>query len=1065
MDFWSKLLDTSDFPARWRCGQWTEAHGWLHILSDLGIWSAYFAIPCVLTYFALRRKDLPFRTVFWLFGAFILLCGTTHLMEAAIFWWPAYRLAGLIKLLTAIVSWVTIFALIRVAPAAMAMRSPEELEREIAARQTAEAALQFHNDQLEQRVQERTAELAATNAILRSEREWFRTTLTSLGDAVIMTDTNGRVTMLNRVAEQLTGWTPEEAIGQPLPDVFNIINQESRQPVENPAHRALTDGTIVGLANHTVLISRDGAEWFIDDSAAPIKDADGEITGAVLVFRDISERYRSEMERQYLSARLDAFFQNVPIELALFDTDLRFINLNDRAAAVAGIPREEYIGKSVTEVMPQMGKTIEDFLRQVRDSGKSRIDVEVTGTTSSESGESRHWIASYFPIRNSRDAVQCIGAVALEITDRKRAEEQLAYQYSLTRAITDNATTAIVMMDNDSRCTFMNPAAERMTGYSFTEVEGKILHDFIHHHYPDGRPYPLEECPIDHASPEHREVHSHEDVFIRKSGEFFPVLCNAQPLFEDGSPNGAVIEFMDLTEQKLAAARLSESELRFQQLANVIPQLAWTAQPDGHIDWYNNRWYEYTGTTFEDMKGWGWQAVHDPAMLPQVMEHWNASLKTGQPFDMVFPLRAADGTFRPFLTRVVPFRDGEGKIHRWFGTNTDISEQQRIQDELRDLANRLSDADRRKDEFLATLAHEIRNPLAPIRTGLEVMKLAKDDPARIEEIRLTMERQTRQLITLVDDLLDVSRITRGKLELRKCRVKVSEVLRSAVEASQPYLDEARHELIFTAPDESLRLEADPNRLAQVVSNLLTNAAKYTPEGGKVWLSAEPEGDQLRISVRDNGIGIPAEMQSRIFEMFAQIENPMEKGNAGLGIGLTLVKSLVDMHGGVVEVRSEGRHRGSEFIVRLPLEDAAPANSPSNHEPPVTTTPKAQRKVLIVDDNHDAARLLSLIVKMLGNEIRLAGNGEEAIQVAAEFNPEVILMDIGMPRMNGYEAARRIRQEPWGQSMMLVALTGWGQDEDKQRTREAGFDFHLVKPAEPAELQRLLEKAGTSWREE
>ncbi len=344
------------------------------------------------------------------------------------------------------------------------------------------------------------------------------------------------------------------------------------------------------------------------------------------------------------------------------------------------------------------------------------------------------------------------------------------------------------------------------------------------------------------------------------------------------------------------------------------------------------------------------------------------------------------------------------------------------------------------------------------------MKLAKDDPVRMEEIRLTMERQTRQLITLVDDLLDVSRITRGKLELRKCRVRVSEVLRSAVEASQPYLDEARHELIFTAPDKSLSLEADPNRLAQVVSNLLTNAAKYTPEGGRVWLSAEPKGDQLRISVRDNGIGIPAEMQSRIFEMFAQIESPMDKGNAGLGIGLTLVKSLVDMHGGVVEVRSEGRHRGSEFIVRLPLQDMASASSPSNHEPPVTTTPKAQRKVLIVDDNQDAARLLSLIVKMLGNEVRVAGNGEEALKVAAEFVPEVILMDIGMPRMNGYEAARRIRQEPWGRSMMLVALTGWGQDEDKQKTREAGFDVHLVKPAEPAELQILLEKAGTSWRD-
>jgi CheY-like chemotaxis protein len=298
-------------------------------------------------------------------------------------------------------------------------------------------------------------------------------------------------------------------------------------------------------------------------------------------------------------------------------------------------------------------------------------------------------------------------------------------------------------------------------------------------------------------------------------------------------------------------------------------------------------------------------------------------------------------------------------------------------------------------------------------------------------------------------------ITSGKLELRKCQVKLSEVLRSAVEASMPFIDEAGHELTVAFPEVSVYLLADPHRLAQVVSNLLNNAAKYTPEGGHIWLNVEQQGSDVEISVRDNGIGIPFEMHSRIFEMFAQIDRPKEKGYTGLGIGLTLVKSLVDMHGGVIEVRSEGTNQGSEFSVRLPVLVETPVDQQPLNQSPERATVKPRRKVLVVDDNKDAAVVLSVVVKMLGNEVKLASDGEEAIQVAAEFLPDLVLMDIGMPKMNGYEAARHIRQQPWGQKMMFVALTGWGQDEDKQRTKDAGFDFHLVKPVEPSELQRLL----------
>jgi PAS domain S-box-containing protein len=298
LDFLTHLLDTTGFPPRWSCGSWTPGHGWLHILSDLAIWSAYFAIPCLLVFFVLRRQDMPFRPIFWLFGAFILACGTTHLMEAIIFWHPVYRLAGIIKLLTAIVSWATVVALVPTIPRALAMRSPDELEREIAARKQAEDALQRANAELEWRVHERTAELAQANASLRYEREMLHITLASIGDAVITTDVEGRVTFLNPVAQTLTAWQAEEGKGQPLETVFRIIHGETRQAAPNPALRAVKEGAIVGLANHTILIARDGTERAIEDSAAPIRSGSGEVVGVVLVFRDAAERRAAEAAAQ-----------------------------------------------------------------------------------------------------------------------------------------------------------------------------------------------------------------------------------------------------------------------------------------------------------------------------------------------------------------------------------------------------------------------------------------------------------------------------------------------------------------------------------------------------------------------------------------------------------------------------------------------------------------------------------------------------------------------------------------------------------------------------------------------
>jgi CheY-like chemotaxis protein/two-component sensor histidine kinase len=351
------------------------------------------------------------------------------------------------------------------------------------------------------------------------------------------------------------------------------------------------------------------------------------------------------------------------------------------------------------------------------------------------------------------------------------------------------------------------------------------------------------------------------------------------------------------------------------------------------------------------------------------------------------------------------------------------------------------------------LAHELRNPLAPIRNSLQVMRLAGGGSETVEKARCVVERQLEQLVRLVDDLLDVSRITTGKVVLRRERVRLAAVVESAVETSRPLVEQMGHGLTVTLPEQQLVVDADPTRLAQVFVNLLNNAAKSTERGGHVWLTAERQGSDAVVSVRDTGVGIAADQLPRIFDMFSQVARSLERSQGGLGIGLTLVRRLVEMHDGRIEARSEGPGRGSEFVVRLPV--VVEASVPPPAERPEPAAPKSSLRILIVDDNRDGADSLGMMLRMMGNDTRTAYDGQEGVDVAGEFRPDVILLDIGLPRLNGYEACRRIRGQPWGAGVVLIAVTGWGQEEDRRRSHEAGFDKHMVKPVDPTALMKLL----------
>ena len=658
-------------------------------------------------------------------------------------------------------------------------------------------------------------------------------------------------------------------------------------------------------------------------------------------------------------------------------------------------------------------------------------------------------------------------------------------------------------------------------------------------------------------------------------------------------------------ERARVTRELRESEHLFRALANSIPNLAWMGRPDGWIYWYNDQMYAYTGTTPEQLAGWGWQSIHDPALLPEVADRWRLSIQTGTPFEMVFPIRRADGEFRRFLTRVSPIRDSAGQIVQWVGTGTDVEDERRATEanaelrrrerlarehaelqkrllyslfmqapmlivvlrgpqhvielanppvcaawqraeaellnqpllnvlpELRDqvfhdllddvyrtgrpyigtetpahlvrsdgsedtvyfnfvyspfrnvhgdiegvfviasdvteqvLARRQIDdlrqaaetANRAKDEFLAMLGHELRNPLSPILTALQLMKLRGADGSERE--RTVIERQVTHLTRLVDDLLDVSRIARGKVELKDELVEMAEVVANAIEMTSPLLEERTHVLTVDMPRHGLLVRGDATRLGQVVSNLLTNAAKYTPAGGRVTVSARDEDGEVVLRVRDTGMGIDRDVLPRVFDLFVQGRQGIDRSEGGLGLGLTIVRSLVERHGGRVEAVSGGRGTGSEFVVRLPratLLDVERERRRLLPAPPAQAgvTARASTRVLIVDDNIDGAEMLGVALGAQGYDVRVAHDAPSALQLAAAFRPDVAFLDIGLPVMDGYELAIRLRELPGLAGVRLVALTGYGQQSDRRRTRETGFHHHLVKPVDINEVAAVVE---------
>jgi PAS domain S-box-containing protein len=646
---------------------------------------------------------------------------------------------------------------------------------------------------------------------------------------------------------------------------------------------------------------------------------------------------------------------------------------------------------------------------------------------------------------SARELLACVRAQLRLAESRQLSREALRASEERHRALVTASSDVVFQMSAD--WTVMQP----LDGRNLVASNSTPILGWMEKNIPEVE-HPRVQARIDEAVAT-KQMFELEHQVIRADGTLGWTYSRAVPIFDDA---GHIIEWFgtasDVTRQKQAEEsfhRVTAESERMRRLYETVL----SATPDFVYVFSLDHRVLYANDSLIRMWGKGRDGAVGKTFLEIGYEPWHAEMHdreidqvraTKQPIRGEVPFTGTHGR-RIYDYIFVPVIGADGEVEAVAGTTRDVTD--RKESELA-----LEESDRKKDEFIALLAHELRNPLAPIRNGLQVVRQT-EDPAVRERAQDMMERQLAHLVRLIDDLLDVSRISRNKLELRRARVTLADVVESAVEAAQPSIDAAGHELFVTLPARPVHLDADLTRLAQVLSNLLANSAKYTERGGTIWLSAERRDAVVEVMVRDTGIGIPPDSLPGIFDMFSQVDRSIERAAGGLGIGLALVKGLTEMHGGTVVARSDGDGQGSTFVVTLPtIPDGAPV---ADDTAPRALPPRPRRRVLVVDDSRDGAQSLGMMLELAGHEVALAFDGLEAIERAAQFRPEVILMDVGMPRLNGLDATRRIRQEPWGRAATIIALTGWGQEVDREQSREAGCNGHLVKPVAPEELQRML----------
>ena len=888
-------------------------------------------------------------------------------------------------------------------------------------------------------VQTARTENEAREKLRQSEKE-FRALfeLSSVGQCQA-DSVSGRLVRVNRKLCEITGYLEDELLHR---SISELAHPDDRQQILSLL-RELMRGEIPEISIETRLLCKDGSMFWGHLNVTVFTDAGSQTRRITAIVRDITSRRQTEQKLYEVEERMRLATQSAGVYAWDVDLLTGTIKYSENMAQVFGyesLPEKYYHVAGATEVIHP-----EDRASVVQ---ASQHAFEKSGTFSAQcraeaAGGRYVWVQCNGTIVRDPHSqpVRFVGIVQ-NIDDRKRWEEALqASQERLYRAI-QIETVGVIFFRTDGSITDANDAFLRMSRYTREDLKNGLLR-WDRMTPPEWMARSLQ------AIREFKimgRTNPYEKEYLRKDGSRWSALFAATQIAADEG-----VEFIiDITESKRAEEKLRESEERFRTMADSSPVMIWVTDADGRIEFVNRSYLEFFGITAEDAAQLDWaEIIHSDDQ--EYLEAFRTALRDRKPFHARARVKRHDAKWCWISSRGNPRTGPEGVVTGYVGTSADITERIESQEALRE-------ADRRKDEFLATLAHELRNPLAPIRHGLEILRLTGDTPPATAEIHGIIDRQVNHMVRMVDDLLEISRISRGKIELRKELIELAAVIRNAVETSKPLIESFHHQLTISVPPEPLTVKADPIRLEQIISNLLNNAAKYTDPGGQIWVSLQRESNRVAISVRDSGIGISRDMLPRIFDMFTQLEHSSGRTQGGLGIGLTLARSLVELHGGNIEVRSQGPGTGSEFIVHLPLNVSSQREvTPSEMWQSVQLSP---RRVLVVDDNRDAADSLARLLNVVGAEARAVYSGFQALEILERYRPAVLLIDIGMPDMDGYEFARRVRQDPKNRKLTLVALTGWGQEEDRNRSHAAGFDFHLTKPADFKTLRSLIGSLDT-----
>ncbi|MEQ8786418.1 MAG: PAS domain S-box protein [Pirellulaceae bacterium] len=857
-------------------------------------------------------------------------------------------------------------------------------------------------------------------------------------DAIVSKTLEGVITSWNAAAERLFGYTAEEAVGQSI----TMIIPPNRLDEEEAILRRIRGGQRLEHYE-TVRVRKDGRNVFISLTASPIRDSQGRIVGASKIARDISQQLRDQRALRRSEEQLRMVSNGIPQIVWTARPDGQVDYCNDRWHEYTGLSRNDILGDGWRRAVHADDlKVAVPAWRETVQTGQS---YEIEQRLRSADGAYRWFLTRAFPLRDDEgDIVKWFGTCT-DVHDQKEAEQALDDSRGRFEAILNSVSDAVIFADTDRKIVLVNPAFTTIFGYTAEETIGRTTR-FL---YADPQQF-------EGATAQRYRLNGDESVapysvqYRRKDGAvFWAETVGVHVRDSSGKLIGFLGLHRDVSQRLQAEASLRESEERFRTLADNIAQLAWMCDDFCEVTWYNQRWFDYTGTTMEQMQGWGWRDVHHPDHIDRVVREIRRCAESELVWEDTFPLRGKDGTYRWFLSRAVPIRNQQGDVVRWLGTNTDITER-------REMEEALKEADRRKDEFLALLGHELRNPLAAILNGVRLLPALQDQPEQVEMVRDLVERQSEQMTRLLDDLLDVARITRGKISLRRERLDLVAQVRTVSEDHRASIEDQGCIYNIELHDAPLWIDADATRVAQVIGNLLHNASKFTDPGGTITVrvAAHPHDPVGVVSVHDTGIGIDSNVLRELFEPFLQVETSPQRGHGGLGLGLALVKGLTELHGGTVAAHSPGIGMGSEFAIRLPLAKMQSAAPQANKEQ-LRNVPAHSLRVLLVEDSAPVARVFALTIKSMGHEPRTAHCGEQALELIADSPPDVVLCDISMPGLSGYDVARRIRENPAWESIYLVAMTGYGQLDDRRQALAAGFDEHLVKPLDLDQLEAIF----------